>query len=71
MIGAVAGYAGGLGERRSRRELLLVGAFFAIGTILSLAALGAVAGFVGQVAGTPRPRARRAAAEAPGSEVDA
>ena len=51
VIGAVAGYAGGLGERRKRRELLLVGVFFSLGTILSLAALGAVAGFVGNVAG--------------------
>jgi len=52
VIGAVAGYAGGIGERRSRRELVFVGAFFALGTILSLAALGAVAGFVGKVAGS-------------------
>ena len=51
VIGAVAGYAGGLGERKSRRELLLVAAFFSLGTILSLAVLGAVAGFVGHVAG--------------------
>ncbi len=49
VMGAVAGYAGGLGERRTRRELLVVGAFFALGTILSLSVLGAVAGFVGQV----------------------
>lgn len=52
VIGAVAGYASGLGEQRSRREILLVGLFFLLGTILSLAALGAVAGFVGQVAGS-------------------
>jgi cytochrome c-type biogenesis protein len=51
VLGAVAGYAGGLGERRGRRELLIVGLFFALGTILSLAVLGAVAGFVGRVAG--------------------
>jgi len=51
VIGAVAGYAGGLGERRRQRELLLVGVFFSLGTILSLAALGAVAGFMGNVAG--------------------
>ena len=49
VIGAVAGYAGGLGERRDRREILLVGVFFCLGTILSLAALGAAAGFIGQV----------------------
>jgi cytochrome c biogenesis protein CcdA len=51
VIGAVAGYASGLGERQSRRELLLIAAFFSLGTILSLAVLGAVAGFVGHVAG--------------------
>lgn len=51
VIGAVAGYAGGLGERRRRRELFFVGVFFSLGTILSLAILGAVAGFVGQAAG--------------------
>jgi cytochrome c biogenesis protein CcdA len=50
VLGAVAGYAGGLGERSSRREVLLVGVFFALGTILSLAVLGAIAGFVGNVA---------------------
>jgi len=50
VLGAVAGYAGGLGERRDRREILLVGAFFALGTILSLSVLGAIAGFVGNVA---------------------
>ena len=51
VLGAVAGYAGGLGEKRERRDVLLVGLFFTIGTVLSLAALGAVAGFVGQAAG--------------------
>lgn len=51
VIGAVAGYASGLGEQRSRREILFVGLFFLLGTILSLAALGAVAGFVGHAAG--------------------
>jgi len=51
VIGAVVGYAGGLGERRSRREILLVGLFFSLGTIASLAVLGAVAGFIGNVAG--------------------
>jgi len=51
VIGAVAGYAGSLGEKRSHRELLLVGALFLLGTILSLATLGAAAGFVGRVAG--------------------
>jgi cytochrome c biogenesis protein CcdA len=51
VIGAVAGFAGGLGERRSRRQLVLIGLFFALGTILALTVIGAVAGFVGHVAG--------------------
>ena len=51
VFGAVAGYAGALGGRRERREVLLVGLFFTIGTVLSLVALGAAAGFVGQAAG--------------------
>lgn len=51
VIGAVVGYAGGIGAQRSRREVLAIALFFALGTIVSLAALGAVAGFVGEVAG--------------------
>ena len=62
VIGAVAGYAGGLGERRGRRELLLVGLFFALGTILALTLLGGVAGFVGQIAGAALGRYWRFAA---------
>ncbi len=50
VIGAVAGYAGSLGERPDRRQLLIVGMFFMTGTIVSLAALGAVTGLVGQAA---------------------
>jgi len=52
VIGAVAGYAVSLDPQNRRRELLLVGLFFMIGTILSLAILGALAGFVSQMAGT-------------------
>ncbi len=51
VMGAVAGYAGTLSARQSRRELFLVGASFMLGTILALAALGALAGTVGHVAG--------------------
>lgn len=50
-IGAVVGYAGSLAGRQSRRELLLVGLFFTIGTIVSLAILGAAMSFVGHAAG--------------------
>jgi len=51
VIGAVAGYAGTLGERLSRRRLMLVGLFFTIGTMVSLAGLGLVTGLLGQAAG--------------------
>jgi cytochrome c-type biogenesis protein len=49
-IGAVAGYAGSLGERRGLRDLLLTGLFFLLGTLLSLATIGAVASHVGRLA---------------------
>jgi len=52
VIGAVAGYAGSLSQQPDRRRLLLIGLFFMCGTIISLAALGAVTGLVGLVAGT-------------------
>jgi len=51
VIGAIAGYSGSLGETRDRRGILLTGLFFMLGAILALAALGAVTGFVGRVAG--------------------
>ena len=51
VIGAVAGYAGTLGERLGRRRLMLVVLFFTIGIILSLAGLGIVTGLLGQAAG--------------------
>jgi len=50
VIGAVAGYAGSLAERPSRRELALIGVFFTLGTVAALAALGAVASFASQAA---------------------
>lgn len=51
VIGAVAGYAGTIGGRSGRRQLLLVGLSLMVGTAISLAVAGAVAGFLGQVAG--------------------
>jgi len=62
VLGAVAGYAGTLTDRRERRPLLLVGLSFMVGTIVSLAALGAVAGFIGQDAGSSLGRYWRVAA---------
>jgi cytochrome c biogenesis protein CcdA len=51
VLGAVAGYAGSLAPGTARRDRWLVALSFLIGTVLSLAALGAVTGFVGDVAG--------------------
>lgn len=62
VIAAVAGYSGSLAERRTRRELVLIGLFFMLGTIVSMAALGAVSGFVGHVAGAALGRSWRLAA---------
>ncbi|UCC32577.1 MAG: hypothetical protein JSU86_09890 [Phycisphaerales bacterium] len=50
MIAAVAGYAGSRGEE-SRRDVLLSCVFFLVGTVLSLAVLGALIGYFGKVAG--------------------
>jgi len=46
----MAGYSGS-GNNSGQRENLLVGIFFLLGTIVAVTALGAVAGFVSQVAG--------------------
>jgi cytochrome c-type biogenesis protein len=62
VIGAVTGYAGSLGGQRDRRSLLLVAVFFMVGTILALAALGAVTGLLGRLAGAALGRYWRASA---------
>lgn len=51
VLGAIAGYSGTVGHGRDRRSLLVAGLFFMLGTVGAFAALGAVSGFVGQVAG--------------------
>lgn len=51
VLGAIAGYSGAVGHDADRRSLLVAGIFFMIGTVGAFAALGAVSGFVGQVAG--------------------
>ncbi len=51
VLAAITGYSGALGGKTDRRVLYLTGLFFMIGTIIALGALGAVTGFVGQVAG--------------------
>ncbi len=50
-IGAIAGYSA-TRTNTSRRAMMLPAAFFFLGTIMALVALGAVAGFVSQVAGS-------------------
>lgn len=51
VLGAIAGYSGTLGNESNRRSLLLTALFFMLGTVSAFAFLGAVSGFVGQVAG--------------------
>ncbi len=51
VLGAVAGYSGTVGYDTDRRSLLLAGLFFMIGTAGAFAVMGAVSGFIGQVAG--------------------
>jgi len=50
IIGAIAGYSGTFGDDGNRRSLLLGALFFMLGTTSAFAALGAVSGFIGQVA---------------------
>ncbi len=50
-VGAIAGYSATC-DNGGRRATLLAGLFFMFGTIIALAVLGAVAGFVSQVAGS-------------------
>lgn len=49
VLGAVAGYSGTKGNN-SRRANLVAALFFMLGTVIATVILGAVAGFVGQVA---------------------
>ena len=51
ILAAIAGYSGTFGNNSDRRALLLGALFFMLGTIGAFAAIGAVSGFVGQVAG--------------------
>ncbi len=50
VLGAIAGYSGTLGNTTDRRPLLVAALFFMIGTVGAFATLGAVGGFIGQVA---------------------
>jgi cytochrome c biogenesis protein CcdA len=51
VVGLIAGYSG-TGESGGRRNAILVGVFFLVGTVAALAVLGAVTGFVSQLAGS-------------------
>lgn len=50
-LGVIAGYSG-TREGADRRSTVVAGLFFMLGTVIALAVLGAVAGFVSQAAGT-------------------
>jgi cytochrome c-type biogenesis protein len=52
VLGAIAGYTGAVSHQNDRRSLLVAGLFFMLGTVAAFAVLGAVSGFVGQVAGS-------------------
>jgi cytochrome c-type biogenesis protein len=51
VLGAIAGYSGTVGHETDRRSLVVAGLFFMVGTVGAFAALGAVSGFIGNVAG--------------------
>ena len=50
-LGAIAGYSASR-EDADRRTTVFAGLFFMVGTIIALVVLGAVAGFISQIAGT-------------------
>ncbi|MFH0826089.1 MAG: cytochrome c biogenesis protein CcdA [Pseudomonadota bacterium] len=51
LLGAIAGYSGTMGHGSDRRALWVAAFFFMLGTVGAFAALGAVSGFIGLVAG--------------------
>lgn len=51
VLGAIAGYSGSMSGEKKRRHLLLAGLFFLLGTMIAMAVLGAVTGFVSQTIG--------------------
>ena len=51
VLGAIAGFSGVISEDSKKRNVLFGGLCFMFGTIVALAVLGAVTGFVSQVAG--------------------
>lgn len=52
VLAAIAGYSGTESAHRDRRSIWLSGGFFMIGTIVALAGLGAITGFVSQTVGS-------------------
>lgn len=52
VLGALVGYSASLNKEGDQRNIILGGVFFMIGTIIALAALGAVTGFVSQTIGS-------------------
>ena len=52
VLGAIAAYSGTIGHSGDRRALSVAALFFMLGTVAAFAALGAVSGFIGQMAAT-------------------
>jgi len=52
VIAAVAGYSGMESEKRNRRDILIGGLFFMLGTFIALTILGALTGLISQTVGT-------------------
>ena len=52
VIGLLAGYSGSLSQQENRRDILVGGLFFMVGTILALGLMGAVTGVVSDLAST-------------------
>lgn len=69
VIGAVAGYACGLGERKQWRGLGIVALALATGTVLAFTVLGAAAGFIGRGAGATLGQSWRFACDTPSRQA--
>ncbi len=52
VFAAVAGYSGMHSQERNRRDILIGGLFFMLGTFMALAILGAVTGLISQTVGS-------------------
>ena len=51
-VGAIAGYSGSTSQKRARRDILVCGLFFMLGTAVALAIIGGVTGLISQTVGS-------------------